>query len=214
MIGNKVIMRFAILPLAALLFAPFGLAGQYNSTLDIGDEAPSWMELPGTDGKTHSLSDWKESAAIVVVFTCNSCPYAVDVEDRLIELDKTYRDQGVSVVAINVNKVDEDSMEKMKEKAKEKSFPFVYLYDESQQIARDFGAIYTPSFFVLDRSRKVAYMGALDDSPNGKAVTKRYVADAVDAVLAAKPPTVAETAPVGCRVRYERKRRSRRASDS
>lgn len=185
-------------------------AGQFNSTLDIGDDAPAWKELPGIDGKKHSLGELAESKAVVVVvvFTCNSCPYAVDVEDRLIKLANDSKENQVAVVAINVNKVKEDAFDKMKERAAEKEFSFPYLFDESQQIARDYGAIYTPTFFVLDGKRKVVYMGALDDSPNGKKISKRYVQDAIDAVLNGKSPSQSETAPVGCRVRFERKRRS------
>ncbi|TWU07734.1 thioredoxin family protein [Stieleria varia] len=200
-----------LIGISIALFACTTLAGKYNSTLDIGDAAPHWTDLPGVDGQSHSSSELEDAKATVVVFTCNSCPYAVDAEDRLIALTKKYSDQGVAVVAINVNKVPEDSLDAMKEKAAEKKFPFQYLYDESQQIARDFGAIYTPCFFVIDSKHKVAYMGAMDDSPDGVKVETTYLADALDAVLAGKPVRVAETAPVGCRVRYERQRRSRRA---
>ncbi len=182
-------------------------AGKYNSKLNIDDEAPAWSELPGVDDAKHSLDDWKDKQAVVVVFTCNSCPYAVDIEDRLISLHKKYVDKSVALVAINVNKVDEDALPAMKKKAAAKGFPFVYLYDESQAIAREFGAIYTPEFFVLNQDRKVVYMGAMDDSPDGKRVGKRYVEDAIDATLSGGTPVVAETPAIGCRVRYERTRR-------
>lgn len=186
-------------------------AGKYNSTLSIGDDAPVWVSLPGVDGKDHSRSDLKSAKAIVVVFTCNSCPYAVDVEDRLIALNEKYREQKVALVAINVNKVEDDLLPAMKEKAKEKGFPFEYLFDETQQIARDFGAKRTPEFFVLDQNRKVVYMGALDDSPEGRKISKCYVEDALDATLAGKAIEASETIPVGCAVRFERTRRTRRA---
>ena len=201
-------LRFATI-LLVILTATGSPAGKYNQTLSIGDDAPKWSELPGVDDAKHSLPDFQDKKVLVVVFTCNSCPYAVDVEDRLIALQQKYADKGVALVAINVNKVDEDALPAMKEKATQKKFPFVYLYDESQKIARDFGAVYTPEFYVLDGQRKVAYMGAMDDSPDGKNVTKRYVEAAIEAVLASTQPEVAETPAIGCRVRYERQRRTR-----
>ncbi len=191
-------------------------AGEFNSTLDIGDPAPTWNGLIGVDGKTHSSSDLDREKAVVVVFTCNSCPYATDVEDRIAELHQNYAVLDVAVVAINVNTIDADSLDAMKDKATRKSFPFVYLYDETQRVAKDFGAKYTPEFFVLgkmnsDGKRSVVYMGSMDDSPDGKEVTRRYVASAIDAVLANKSPEVAETVPIGCQIRFKRERRSRRA---
>jgi peroxiredoxin len=184
-------------------------AGKYNQVLDIGDKAPAWSDLPGVDGHRHSLGDLHDRRAVVVVFTCNTCPYAVDVEDRLISLTEDYRPREVAVVAINVNKVPEDRLPAMKRRAEKKSFNFTYLFDESQQIAKDYGAKYTPQFFVLDEDRRVAYMGSLDDSPGGDDVSERYVADALEAVLAGDRPEVTETVPIGCRIRIERDRRRR-----
>lgn len=186
-------------------------AGKYNSVLSPGDSAPAWKDLPGVDGKSHSLSDLASSKVVVVVFTCNSCLYAVDVEDRLLALHDKYAKQQVAVVAINVNKVAEDLLPAMKQKTKDKGFQFAYLFDETQKIARDFGAKRTPEFFVLDGDRNVVYMGAMDDSPEGRNVTKRYVEAAIDATLAETVVKVAETIPVGCAVRFERVRRTRRA---
>ncbi len=186
-------------------------AGQFNQVLEIGDPAPAWTDLPGVDDAKHSLADLQDKQIVVVAFTCNSCPYAVDVEDRMIALQKKYADQGVAVIAINVNKVDEDLLPAMKAKSDSKDFPFSYLFDESQKIARDYGAVYTPEFYVLDRQRRVVYMGAMDDSPDGKQITKRYVEQAIEATLSNETPQVAETPPIGCGVRYERVRRTRRA---
>lgn len=199
----------AILALAGLLSLPTSpatqaLAGQYNAVLNIGDPAPRWEGLEGTDGNKHSYAEFADAKCVVVAFTCNSCPYARDVEGRVIALAKEYASRGVRVVAINVNLVAEDLLPEMQRRAQERSFPFPYLHDPTQQIAKDYGAIKTPEFFVLDGSGKVAYMGALDDSPDGKAVTKRHVVEAVEAVLAGKAPTLRETVPIGCRVRYAR----------
>ena len=101
-------------------------------------------------------------------------------------------------------------MPAMKDKARDKAFQFPYLFDETQKIAKDFGAKRTPEFFVLDQDRKVVYMGAVDDSPEGKSITKRYVEAALEATLAGNKVELAETIPVGCAVRFERARRSRR----
>ncbi|OYP33783.1 thioredoxin family protein [Rhodopirellula sp. MGV] len=208
-IAFAVTSAFAILVVLSVDSQP-SIAGKYNSVLNIGDKAPTWKDLPGTDGKTHSSDQLENAKATVVVFTCNSCPYALDAEDRIIEFTKQYTPKGVSVVAINVNKVEEDLLPAMTERAKEKSYPFTYLFDESQQVAKDFGAKYTPEFFVLDADYKLVYMGAFDDSPDGDAVNEHYVRDAVDGILQAKKIDVTETVPIGCRIRLERERRRRR----
>lgn len=186
-------------------------AGQYNNERNIGDKAPTWKELPGVDGKKHSLADLDGAPCVVVVFTCNSCPVAVDYEDRIVAFAKKYQAEGkVAVVAINVNKVEEDSLPEMKKKADEKGFPFPYLFDETQQIAKDYGAAFTPEFFVLDKDRKIAYMGGMDDNSLADKVTENHLVPAVDAVLKGEKPAVAETVARGCRVRYERPRRTKK----
>jgi peroxiredoxin len=182
------------------------VAGQYNAVLDIGDPAPQWRDLPGTDGRQHDWSELADAKCIVVAFTCNSCPYARDVEDRLIELTREFPAPDVRLVAINVNLVDDDLLPAMKQRAQEKAFPYPYLHDATQKIARDYGAMKTPEFYVLTAAGKVAYMGALDDSPDGQAVKQRYVADAIGAVLAGQAPETTETVPIGCRIRYSNRR--------
>lgn len=184
-----------------------GAAGQFNATLNIGDATPAWTDLPGVDGGQHSLAELHDTDVLVIVFTCNSCPYAIDHEDRLIALSKKYAGRSVKLVAINVNKVEADALEAMKTRATEKGFNFAYLYDESQQIARQFGATYTPEFFVADRQRRIVYMGAMDDTPSGEGVRRRYVEDAIDAALAGRSPAVPETVAIGCGIRYARTRR-------
>ncbi|PHQ35519.1 thioredoxin family protein [Rhodopirellula bahusiensis] len=216
-LSERVSMKFCCFVLVSLA-ATWGLvgiagqvaAGEFNTVLDIGDPAPEWSELPTTAGETSSLKDLSDSKFVVLAFTCNSCPYAVDAEKRLISLTKDYAEKSVSVIAVNVNTIEDDAMPAMKVKAAEKSFPFAYLYDESQQIARDYGAKYTPQFFLLDADRKIAYMGAMDDSPDGQKVTQPHLRNAIDEVLAGEPVTLSETVPVGCRIRMERQRRSRR----
>lgn len=191
-------------------------AGKYNPTLEIGKPAPAWTKLPGVDGKEHSLDDLQKKEVVVVVFTCNSCPYSMDYEDRIISFANKHcrEDSKVALVAINVNIVDEDRLPAMKERADKKKFSFPYLFDETQQIANDFGATWTPEFFVLNKDRKVVYMGAMDDSPDTKKVKKHHLAEAVNATLADEKVEVTETIAIGCRVRYERRRRRSKSKPS
>lgn len=202
---------FSLMVIGIAAFCGVSLAGKFNKTLSPGDAAPAWKDLPGIDGNKHSLSDLKDKEIVVVVFTCNSCDYAVDCEDRLAALGKRFEKDGkCALVAIcpNSPKVEGDSLEELAKKAKDKGFTFPYLQDETQKIAREFGATRTPEFFVLGKDRKLIYQGRLDDSPDGSDVKHRYVEDAVAAALAGKKPAVEETVPVGCLVRWQRVRNS------
>jgi peroxiredoxin len=181
-------------------------AGKYNPTLSIGDAAPDWKELPGIDGQKHALADLKDRDVVVIVFTCSTCLYAVDHEDRLMALAKKFAEGDTcELVAINPNQVKGDTFPEMQERAKARGFNFTYLHDELQAVAKSYGATYTPEFIVLNKERKVVYLGAMDDSPEGKNVTKRYVEDAVAAALAGKMPAVTETPAIGCAVRKPRR---------
>ncbi len=171
---------------------------------EIGATAPEWKSLPGTDDKQHSLSDLSEAKAVVAIFTCNSCPVAVAYEDRLIALANEYKDKDVEFVAINVNNDESNGLAAMKERAEEKGFPFAYLYDSSQQIARDYGATVTPHAFLINQQRKVVYAGAIDDNQRDPtAVKEQYLRAAIDATLAEQEPQVATMKPVGCGIKYE-----------
>jgi len=196
--------------LIGLLAAAGASAGQFNDKLSVGDAAPAWKNLPGIDGKKHSLADLKDSKAVVVVFTCNSCPTAIDYEDRIIAFAKEHcaEGSGIALVAINVNTIDADKPEKMKERAKEKGFNFPYLYDETQAIAKAFGARTTPEFFVLDAERKVAYMGALDDKNDPKQAKVNHLAAGLAAAMAGKKADEGETLARGCAIRFARPRRT------
>lgn len=206
-------MKFRSLPLLVLLLVAMSgvaLAGKFNKVLSPGDAAPEWKDVPGTDGKKYSLADFKDKDVLVVVVTCNSCEYAVDVEDRLAALGKKFeKDGNCALVAIcpSPPKVAEDAPEELAKRAKEKGFRFPYLVDPTQQTVRAFGATRTPEFFVFNKDRKLVYQGNLDDSPEAKKeITKRFVEDAVTAALAGKKPAVEETAPIGCLVRFLRTR--------
>ncbi|HUY88456.1 MAG TPA: thioredoxin family protein [Pirellulales bacterium] len=194
--------------LVAALVSSRVLAGEYNEQLSIGDRAPAWKNLPGVDGKQHSLADL-DAELVLVVFTCNSCPVAADYEDRIIALAKKYGgpDGKLALAAINVNRVPEDSVPKMKERAEQKGFPFPYLFDASQQIAKDYGAAFTPEFFLLDKERRVLYMGGMDDNSNAAHVKTRFLEPAIEAALAGDELPVKETVAIGCRIRYVRERK-------
>lgn len=192
----------------ALLVAANGLAGTYNPDRSIGDIVPPWSDLPGTDGRRHAWTDVADRDAVVVVFTCNTCPYAIDYESRINAVAERHAgpQSRVAVVAINANALAEDALPAMRARAEAKGFSFPYLRDDSQAVARSFGAVRTPECFVLDRQRRIVYMGAFDDASDGVKVTRRYVDDAVAAVLAGRAVEVAETPPVGCLIRVARRR--------
>jgi thiol-disulfide isomerase/thioredoxin len=194
---------------AMLVVSVSVFAGTYNKQLSIGDAAPAWSALIGTDGQKHSLAEFADRNVLVICFTCNTCPYAVDYEDRLIALAKKFAAEGnkCGLIAINANKVKDDLLPAMEERAKSKEFKFPYLHDETQQVAKSYGATFTPEFVVLNKERKVIYLGAMDDSPDGKKITKRYVEDAVAAALAGRKPEISETPAVGCAVRYVKERK-------
>ncbi len=175
--------------------------GKYNKVVAIGQKAPRWNKLTGTDGKAHGFRDHRKAKVIVVCITCNGCPVAVAYEDRQIQFAKDYAGKGVDFVAISV----QDSIEKMTERAKKKGFNFPYLLDPTQRIGHRLGATVTPQYYVLDKARTIAYMGAFDNSQRPDKVTKNYLRDAVDALLTGKKVEVAETRQFGCGVKYKAK---------
>jgi peroxiredoxin len=183
--------------------------GKYNKVLAPGDAAPAWENLEGTDGKKHSLTGLKDKDVVVVVFTCNSCPVAVGYEDRIIAFAEKYAkpDAKVALTAINVNTAKADALPAMKERAAKRKFNFAYLYDPSQEIARKYGAMYTPEFFVLDKDRKVLYTGAMDDRAPPGAEKTHHLETAVTAALVGKNVEMKETtAAAGCRIKFDPKR--------
>jgi len=172
--------------------------------LKVGDKAPDF-KLKGIDGKMMSLADVKDAKGYIVTFTCNTCPYAVMYEDRLIELHNNMAAKGYPVIAINPNDPDVkegDSFDAMVNRAKEKSFPFAYLFDDGQKVYPQYGATKTPHVFLLDADRTVRYIGSIDDSANDpEAVKKKYVEMAIEAIEKGEEPTPDYTKAIGCSIK-------------
>lgn len=211
-----------ILVLAALFFtAAEPLPAREVKTLEIGAAAPDFA-LPGVDGKTWRLQDFAQAKILMVVFTCNHCPTAQAYEERLIQLDRDYRDQGVAVVAISPNdpqavRLDElgysdlgDSLEEMKVRAKDRGFAFPYLYDgDTQETSAAYGALATPHVFIFDEKRKLRYVGRIDDS-DVKTVKSHDARNALDALLGGKPVPIERTRVFGCSTKWSDKRENAR----
>ena len=174
-------------------------------TLQIGKKAPDF-DLPGVDGKDYSLADFADAKLLIVVFSCNHCPYVVGSEDRMNRLYADYAPKGIAMVAINSNETDNhptDSFEHMVERARQKGFRFPYVRDESQDVARAYGALRTPHFFVFDEERKLRYTGRMDDNPRDVSrATTNELGDALDALLVGNDPQIELTNPIGCNVKW------------
>ena len=158
-------------------------------------------------GDTRSLNDFAEAKALVVVFTCNHCPYAQHVEDELLQMARDYASRGVQFVAISSNNAVEypdDSFEAMAERARQKEYPFPYLYDETQEAARAYGAVCTPDFFVYDQERTLVYRGRMDDTrPKKSPATGRDLRAALDELLAQGEVTVEQHPSMGCNIKWK-----------
>lgn len=176
----------------------------------VGDYATDF-DLKGVDGQTVSLSDYEDAVGFILVFTCNTCPYAKMYEERIKALHATYADKGFPVVAINPNCPERspgDSMAKMKERAQEKEFDFAYLQDETQDITKAYGATNTPHVYILDKEAKdkyrVAYIGAIDNNyRDADKADVHYVRDAVDALLQDKKVPETSTKAIGCTIKWK-----------
>jgi thiol-disulfide isomerase/thioredoxin len=159
----------------------------------------------------YSLKDIKADKGYIVIFTCNHCPFSKAYEDRIIAIDKKYKSQGFPVVAINPNDPEvneEDSFDKMKERAKQKKFTFPYLFDEGQKVFPLYGATKTPHVFLLEKTKegnKVAYIGAIDDnSDNPSEVKEKYLENAISALLKGEKPNPAQTKAIGCSIKVKK----------
>lgn len=166
--------------------------------------APSF-DLPGVDGRRHALADYEDADVLVLIQSCNHCPYVQAWEDRMIAIARDYASRGVALIAISSNDAGthpEDSFDAMVERARVREFPFPYLYDEDQSVARALGSQRTPDVFVFDRERTLVYRGAIDDDRDGDNVSRHYLRDALEFVLDGRTPDPAETPSVGCSVKW------------
>jgi peroxiredoxin len=177
-------------------------------TLNIGEKAPEF-HLPATDGNTYRLSDFNDAPVLVIFFTCNHCPYVIGSDESTRQTVLKYLEKGVKFVAINSNSKNtypEDSFPNMVKRIEQYKFPWLYLYDESQEVALSYGALKTPHFFVFDNNRKLIYTGrALDNPRQAEKSTVFDLENALDEHLEGKPISVPVTNPIGCNVKWEGK---------
>jgi peroxiredoxin len=162
------------------------------------------FELPGVDGERHALADYAADV-LVLIQSCNHCPYVQAWEGRMNAIAREYASRGVRVVAICSNDAashPEDSFPAMVARARERDFAFDYLHDEDQAVARALGSERTPEVFVFDRDRRLVYHGAIDDDRDGDNITRHYLRDALEALLAGDNPPVADTPLIGCTVKW------------
>jgi len=175
--------------------------------LPLGTAAPDFALPDAVSGKIVSLSDFKNSSALLVMFICNHCPYVKHVQAGMIQMAKDFQARGVGVVAISSNDVQnypEDSPEKMKSEANRAGYTFPYLFDESQAVAQVYRAACTPDFFLFDRERKLVYRGQMDAArrANDLPVTGKDLRAAVDAVLGGKPVSSNQIPSLGCNIKW------------
>jgi peroxiredoxin len=200
-----------IILLLTLAFSAFLAQAQTGTTLKAGDPAPDF-KLKNVDNKEVSFGTFKDAKGYIVVFTCNTCPYAVGYEQRIIDLDKKFRPQGYPVIAINPNDPEAstaDTFAKMQDLAKDKKYPFPYLFDPGQKITDEYGAKRTPHIFIVSKTSKgnvVEYVGAIDNDPEGtKAEKTKYAEDVITALKSGKKPAVTQTKEIGCTVKRKAK---------
>ncbi len=196
-----------------LLTAVFLMTTAFTTDTPVGDgykigDYATDFKLLNINGEWVSLKDYDEAKGFIVIFTCNTCPYAVAYEDRIIELDKKYAEKGYPVIAIMPNNTDikpGDSYESMQKRAKSKGFTFPYLIDEKQEIFPQYGATKTPHVYILEKTKNgnvVQYIGAIDDNyKDAAAVKTKYVEDAVDALLDDKEVPEKQTRAIGCTIK-------------
>lgn len=204
---NRRSITTGLIAAAALAAAPLAFADE----LALGTKGPDF-KLKGVDGSEHTLAqvaakDGKPAAATVVVFTCNHCPYAQAYEPVLLDMAKHYAGKSVSFVFINSNDpqvAPDDSYEKMQERAKDKGYPFPYLYDATQTVAKAYGARVTPHVYVLDDKQVLRYRGRVNDNKDQTQVKENDLMVAIDGLLAGKPVETAETTAFGCKIKWKK----------
>lgn len=185
------------------------MALTYSIPMKPGTPAPNFS-LPGVDGKIYTLDHFKNSKALIVIFMCNHCPYVVATQGRINELAKKYGPKGISLVGINSNDATEypdDSFEEMKKRAREEGFNFPYLHDETQEVAKQYDAACTPDPYIFEQVKGqflLRYHGRIDDNwKDEKAVTRRELATALDAILAGSPVDPEQKPALGCNIKWK-----------
>ncbi|PTT02010.1 thioredoxin family protein [Flavobacterium sp. HMWF030] len=199
-----------IILLLVLAFSAF-IAQAQTATLKAGDTAPDF-KLKNVNNKEVSFASFPKAKGFIVVFTCNTCPYAVGYEQRIIDLDKKFSSQGYPVIAINPNDPEAskaDAFDKMQDLAKQKKYPFPYLFDAGQKVTDAYGAKHTPHIFIVSKTSKgnvIEYVGAIDNDPEGtKAEKIKYAEDAIAALKSNQKPAVTQTKEIGCSVKRKAK---------
>lgn len=194
-----------LVALLTILFITCAFMPSSDGGYGLGEKVEDFS-LKNVSGEMVSLSSYKDAKGYIVIFTCNSCPYSVAYEDRIIALHEKYASKGFPVIAINPNdseKSPKDSYELMIKRSKEKSFPFAYLYDETQDVTKKFGATNTPHVYVLDENKVIKYIGAIDNNTrDAKAADKKYVEEAVNSLLNDKEVSVEKTKAIGCTIKW------------
>ena len=199
-----------VILLLALAFSAF-IAQAQTATLKAGDTAPDF-KLKNVNNKEVSFASFPKAKGFIVVFTCNTCPYAVGYEQRIIDLDKKFSSQGYPVIAINPNDPEAskaDAFDKMQDLTKSKKYPFPYLFDAGQKVTDAYGAKHTPHIFIVSKTSKgniIEYVGAIDNDPEGtKAEKIKYAEDAIAALKSNQKPAVTQTKEIGCSVKRKAK---------
>ncbi len=174
--------------------------------MKLNDACPAF-ELPGTDGKIHTLASFDGKKLLCVIVSCNHCPYVVAYEERMVALAKAHAENGVAFMAVNANdatRYPDDAMEPMTARAKDRGFPFPYVRDDSQAFVRALGARFTPEVFVFDAGRKLRYHGRIDDNHRDPArVTSKDLENALSALGAGEAPATPETVAFGCSIKWK-----------
>ena len=174
------------------------------STLQLGAPAPDF-DLPGADGRQYTLSSFKDKKALVVIFSCNHCPYVVAYEDRMIAIQRDYASKEVQLVAINSNDdkaYPTDSFPAMVERSRSKGFNFPYLRDEPQKVVEAYGGVCTPHVFAFDEKRVLRYRGRIDDSKEPAKVTTNDLRNALDDIIGNRAVRTPDTRPFGCSIKW------------
>lgn len=174
--------------------------------LKIGSKAPDF-NLPAVDNKFYSLNSFADKKILIVIFSCNHCPYVQAYEQRIISIQKDFAEKGVQIVAINSNEdknYPEDSFDEMIKRSNEKQFNFPYLRDETQEVAKAYGATHTPEIFLFDKERKLRYHGKIDDNwKEPEKVKYQYLRNAIEEVLEGKEVSIPETFSIGCTIKWK-----------